>query len=156
MTTPATRSTVSRGSLCGALVVTLVLGACAGGPAPVTRDGPAITLEGRPAIRFENEGATYVDVYLIGQWREGWLGRAAPGALVTLRIPEAADADAAGMMKLAVLAGVPRSLQAARDPRATMTLAQPARSLVARRWTFRQTPLASPELLGGPTDVVRR
>jgi len=99
-------------------------------------------------MAFENEAQTYVDVYLIGERQEWWLGRVAPGARATLRIRDEALTTESGFVKLAVLADAPRSLQAARDPRATFSLAEPAPQLLAQRWTFRKTPLASPEIFG--------
>ena len=154
MITPGIRGAVSVVSLSTALTATLALGSCARNPSPATSDGTAATAE-RLTIRFDNEAQTYVDVYFIDEKREWWLGRVAPGALAKLRIPEAALSAAAGYVRLAVLAGVPRSAQAARDPRATITIAQPASALLAQQWTFRQTQLATPELFGAPPPVGR-
>lgn len=148
MITPVIRAAVSLISLTG----TLVLGACARTASPDSWDG-ATAIPVRPlAIRFENDAQTYVDVYFVGQQREWWLGRVAPGALVLLRVPDAAWLETSGYVQLAVLAGVPRSVQAARDPRATLTIAQPATSLLAQRWIFQKTELASPEIFGRPSD----
>ncbi|HEX4469115.1 MAG TPA: hypothetical protein VH080_06255 [Gemmatimonadaceae bacterium] len=99
-------------------------------------------------IRFENQAETYVDVYFIDELREWWLGRVAPGALSTLRVPTAALLETSGYVRLAALAGVPRSGQAARDPHVALTIAQPASSLLGQRWTFHKTELASPEIFG--------
>ena len=145
MITPRIRATVS------IVTLTLALGACVRSPAPNTWDGAAEMSE-RLAIRFDNEAQTYVDVYFIDERREWWLGRVAPGAIATLRIPAGA-LPASGYMRLAVLAGQPRTLQAARDPHATFTIAQPAASLLTQRWTFRQTQVAAPELFGVPTRL---
>jgi hypothetical protein len=51
-------------------------------------------------------------------------------------------------MRLAVLEGARLSMQAALDPRATLTIAQPAASMLSQRWTFRSTQFASPEIFG--------
>jgi hypothetical protein len=155
MITPATRLTVSFLSLAALLGTTLVLGACARGRSPVTWGGAVVTLERPLTIAFQNEAGTYADVYLIGEKREWWLGRVAPGARATMRIRAEALETESGFVKLAVLAGAPRSLQAARDPRATFSLAQPASQLLAQRWTFRKTPLASPEILGARVELGR-
>jgi len=154
MITTGIRAAVSVVSLTAALTATLALGGCARGPSLVAWDGAAATPEGL-AIRFDNEAQTYVDVYFIGEQREWWLGRLAPGALATLRIPAAALSAGSGYVRLAVLAGSPRTVQAARDPRATFTIAQPASALLAQRWTFSQTQLAPPELFGVPVRVGR-
>lgn len=149
MITPASRLTVSAISL----AATLALGACAGRPAPTTWDGAAaITSEGT-RIRFVNEAETYVDVYLVGETREWWLGRVAPGARATLRIRDDALTATPGYLRLAVLAGARLTVQAARDPRATLTIAQPGQSLLDQRWTFRQSQVTSPELFGAPVRL---
>ena len=148
MITPATRLTVSFLSLAALFGTTLVLGACAGGPSTVTWGGAVVTPERPLTIAFQNEAETYVDVYLIGEKREWWLGRLAPGARATLRIRAEALTTESGFLKLAVLADAPRSLQAARDPRAIFSLAEPASQLLAQRWTVRKTPLAAPEIFG--------
>lgn len=155
MITPANRLTVSAISL-AALTITLALGACARGPVPMTWDGAAVAAGDRTTIRFENEAETYVDVYLIDERREWWLGRVAPGARTTLRIKDEALTSTSGYVRLAVLANAPLTLQAARDPRATFTIAQPGASLLAQRWTFRHLQLASPEIFGAPVSVGRR
>ena len=146
MITPAGRLTVSALSL----AATLALGACAGGPVPTTWDGtPALTSQGA-LIRFVNEADTYVDVYLVGETRQWWLGRVAPGARATLRIRDEALTATSGYLRLAVLAGARLTVQAARDPHATLTIAQPGQSLLDQRWTFRQSQVMSPELFGAP------
>jgi hypothetical protein len=106
------------------------------------------TSESPLVIRFENQAETYVDVYFVDELREWWLGRVPPGALSALRVPTAALLETSGYVRLAALAGVPRSGQAARDPRAALTIAQPAASVLGQRWTFHKTELASPEILG--------
>jgi hypothetical protein len=144
----AIRSAVSLVSL----TLPLALGACARAASPVASNGATATSARPFAIRFENQAQTYVDVYFVGQLREWWLGRVSPGALVSLQIPDAAWLENEGYVRLAVLAGVPRSGQAARDPRSTMTIAQPTSSLLSQRWTFHQTQLQTPELFGQKAD----
>ena len=147
MITPAGRLTVSGLSL----VAMLALGACAGGPAPMTWDRTAESTRQGGTIRFVNEAESYVDVYLVGETRQWWLGRVAPGARTTLRISNEALSVMSGYLRLAVLAGAPITMQAARDPRATLTIAQPRQSLLDQGWTFRQSQVMAPELFGVPT-----
>lgn len=149
MITPVSRLTVSAISL----AATLALGACAGRPAPTTWDGTAAIAGQGATIRFVNEAETYVDVYLVGETRQWWLGRVAPGARTTLRIRDEALRATSGYLRLAVLAGAPLTVQAARDPRATLTIAQPGQSLLDQRWTFRQSQVTSPELFGAPVRL---
>ena len=146
MLTPAGRLTVSVISV----AVTLALGACARGPSPTTRPGAAAAAEQGATIRFVNEAESYADVYLVGETRQWWLGRVAPGARTTLRISNEALTVTSGYLRLAVLAGASLTAQAARDPRATLTIAQPGQSLLDQRWTFRQSQLTAPELFGAP------
>lgn len=146
MTTPHARSRVS---LAAALTATLALGACAGGPARHAGREPARLPAPPIAVRFENEARDYVHVYLVGAKREWLLGRVAPGALAMLRIPDAALAGDLWSMQLAVLVGERATLRAADDPRAAITLAQPAAAILAHRWTFSKV-AATGELVGLP------
>jgi len=155
MNTPRVRVAVSLVTLAVTLTSTLALGGCARGPAPATWDGPAAPAEGS-VIRFVNEAQTYVDVYLVGEQREVWLGRVGPGARTTLRIPEGARDAMAGYIRLAVLANTSMSFHPSHDPRATFTIAEPPMKVLAQQWTFRQTSLASPELLSAPISARRQ
>ena len=148
MITPAGRLTVSAISLAAALA----LGACASGPASTTWDGggPRTTAGQGATVPFVNEAETYVDVYLVGETRQWWLGRVAPGARTVLRVRDEMLTATSGYLRLAVLAGAPLTMQAARDPRATVTIAQPGQLLFDQRWTFRQSQVAAPELFGAP------
>src|SRR5690348_5228645 len=154
MPTPTRHTTVSLLSLVAALGVTVLLG-CASAPPAVAWDGSTVTSERPLTLRFENEAQNYVDVYLVNDRQQWRLGRIAPGARTTLRVPEEALDVTAGFARLAVLEGVQFSADAARDPRATFTIVQSTSQLLAQRWTFWQTPLASPELLSAPADARR-
>jgi len=135
MTTTRSRRLVSTAA---ALTLTLALGACAGNPSQRALNDPA-PAAGKPvAIRFDNEARQYVHVYLVGDKREWLLGRVEPGAHAALRIPEAALADGTWSMRLAVLAGERVTMRVATQPRASVTISQPASQLVAQRWTFTQ------------------
>jgi hypothetical protein len=101
------------------------------------------------AIRFDNQANDHVHVYLVGVRRQWLLGRVEPGARATLRIPEAALAEDAGSMRLAVLAGERVTLRAAGEPRAAITIAEPVAAILSRRWTFSQT-LANGQLTALP------
>jgi len=145
MPTPATRAVVSRFALALGVSVTLLAAACA----PRSYQAVGAVPE-RPAatVRFDNEAQTYVDVYLIGEQREWLLGRVEPGARATLKLPPAALLQNGGFMRLAALAGTGFTVQAARDPRATFTIAQPAGSMLSQRWTFSQRGLSTSQILG--------
>ena len=155
MLTPATRAAVSFVTVF-ILPAALVLGACARGASPATWDGPASTVDGRFTIRFENEAQTYVDVYYIDDVREWWLGRVAPGALTSLTIPGGAISTTTGYVRLGILAGAQRTLHALRDPRTTLTIAQPIGALMGQEWSYRQTPLAAPGIFGKPEALTKR
>jgi hypothetical protein len=154
MNTPGRRASVSVVTLAVTFAATLALVGCARGPSPVTWDRAAAT-PGGSVVRFINEAQTYVDVYLVGETRELWLGRVGPGARTTLRIPEGAKAEMSGFIRLAVLAGAPMSFQPSHDPHATFTIPAPPTKVLSQQWTFRQTSLASAEILSAPVDLRR-
>jgi hypothetical protein len=120
------------------MTMTLALGACATAPSRPVLDRPISTETDLLTIRFENLSRERVDVYLIGEKREWLLGRVAPGAVASLRLPDEAFAERSMMVRLAVLAGEHRTFAAARDPRAVLTVAEPASAMVSERWTFSQ------------------
>ena len=94
---------------------------------------------GRPrrrAIGPRSASTTGVHVYLIDERREWLLGRVEPGAVASLRIPEAPLAGSVGFMQLAVIPGERLTLRAALDPRAAFTIAQPAAAIVSEHLTF--------------------
>ena len=135
MTTPRFGSRVSA---VAALILSLGLAGCA----THSRAGSELTVAldaAQPIVRFDNGGRDVVHVYLVGQTREWLLGRVEPGARATLRIPDAALSDDAGSMRLAVVPGDRITQRAAADPRASITLAQPAATIVSERWKFSQT-----------------
>ncbi len=124
------------------MTMTLALGACVSAPSRPVLDGP-ISTETRPlTIRFDNLARERVDVYLIGAKREWLLGRIAPGAIETLRLPDGALAEES-MIRLAVLTGERLTFAAARNPRAVLTIAQPASAILSQQWTFSQGYLTS-------------
>ena len=140
MTTPRAHAIVS---FAAAMAVALTLAACVPAPARRAFDGPA-SVDGPPvAIRFDNVGREHVHVYLIGSHRQWLLGRVEPGARATLPIPEAALAGEPGVVQLAVLTGERLTLQAARHPRATLTVGQPATAILSQQWMFSQGQLTS-------------
>lgn len=149
MNTPTFRSLVSAQSLAAALMVTLVAG-CAGRAAPDGRQAMAPERAPQATIRFENEAQVPVDVYLVGERREWRLGRVAPGAIAALPIPDVALTSEPAMVSLAVISGGPLSVQAAKDPRATYTIAQPAAELLAQRFTFAQHQVGLTQIIAMP------
>ena len=130
-------------SIAATLTLTLALGGCASAPSHPVQNRPGPTLSDLLSIRFDNPSRETVDVYLIGTKREWRLGRVAPGAIATLRLPDEAFAEGSMMVRLAVLAGERVTFEAARDPRAVMTVAQPASTILSQRWTFSQGNLTS-------------
>ncbi|MGH7650257.1 MAG: hypothetical protein ACREMS_00290 [Gemmatimonadaceae bacterium] len=123
--------------------MTLALGACASGPSSEALHRPIATETDLLTIRFDNSSRQTVDVYLIGVNREWMLGRVAPGAVARLRLPDGAFGEGSMMVRLAVLVGERPTFAAARDPRALLTVAEPASEILAQRWTFSQGNLIS-------------
>lgn len=140
MTTSSPRPFVS---IAATIALTLVLGACVHTPSRPVPDGQISTDTGPHTIRFDNLGRDRVDVYLIGPKREWILGRVEPGAKANLRIPEEALAEGLTFVRLAVLEGERLTFQAARNPRARLTIAQPASAILSQRWSFSQGALTS-------------
>lgn len=140
MTTRRTRGIVS---LAASLTLTLALGACAGGPARPASSGPALTEAPSLTIRFDNDGREHVHVYLVGRKQEWLLGRVEAGTSRTLTIPPASYGGSGETVRLAVIAGERPTLQAARNPRAMLTLSQRATDLVSQRWMLTQGQLTS-------------
>ena len=134
MTTSSRRAFVS---IAATIAITLALGACVRAPSRTVPD-PISTEAGPLTIRFDNLGLERVDVYLIGGKREWLLGRVEPGAIASLRIPEGAFADGSKFVRLAVLANEPVTFQAARNPRAKLTIALPPSEILSQRWSFSQ------------------
>lgn len=133
MTTFRTRALVS-------LATITVLGGCAGRAPLESR----VHIDALPlTIGFENDGRDQVHVYLVGERREWLLGRVEPGSRATLRIPVDALAENAGSVRLAAIAGGRATLQALRDPRAQLTISQPASAILSQHWWFSQGQLAS-------------
>ncbi|HJQ54951.1 MAG TPA: hypothetical protein VJ825_14020 [Gemmatimonadaceae bacterium] len=130
-------------SIAATLTLTLALGACASASSRPAQNRPVSTLADLLSIRFDNPSRETVDVYLIGTKREWRLGRVAPGAIASLRLPDEAFAEGSMMVRLAVLAGERVTFEAARDPRAVLTVAQPASTILSQRWTFSQGSLTS-------------
>lgn len=152
MTTPRTRALVS---LAATITVTLAFGACVRAPSRAALDGPP-RVESRPlTIRFDNSAREHVHVYLIGDERQWLLGRVEPGAIATLRIPEASFAGSSQSMRLAVLTGESPTLQASRNPRATFTIVQPTSAILSQRWRFVEGQLTSVRIWDPRSDVGR-
>ena len=140
MTTSSRRAFVS---IAATIAITLAPGACVHAPSRGMPDGLIPTDTSPLTIRFDNLGRERVDVYLIGAKREWVLGRVEPGAIATLRLPEEALDEGSMFVRLAVLAGERLTFDAARHPRARLTVAQPASAILSQRWTFSQGDLTS-------------
>ena len=154
MTTPRTTAVVSIGvmttvfRMAAVTMTALMLGACAGAPSRPAAEPPAPdVVEWFPlSIRFDNAVRDYVHVYLIGDGRQWLLGRVEPGAVATLKIPDAALGARLRFVQLAVIQGGRLTPDAAHDRRAELTTLQPAVAILAQQWRFSQgelTPLAA-------------
>jgi hypothetical protein len=140
MTTPSRRAFVS---IAAALTITLALGACVRTPSRAVLHRQLTTDVHPLAIRFDNNAREHVHVYLLGARRQWLLGRVEPGGIAILQLPEESLIESANFARLAVLTGERVTLQAARHPRATLTIAQPASAILSQRWKFAQGELTS-------------
>ena len=145
MTTPRTRAVVSLAVSATAFrmtaitMVALTLGACARTPSrpAVVAPGPVEGMEWFPlSIRFDNDAREYVHVYLVGDGRQWLLGRVEPGAVATLKIPDAAVGGKLRFVQLAVIQGGRLTPDAAHDTKAELTILQPTTSILSQQWRF--------------------
>ena len=152
MTTPRTRAVVSLGvtttvfRMAALTMTALALGACAGAPSRPAPEAPAPedAVEWFPlSIRFDNDVRDYVHVYLVGDGRQWLLGRVEPGAIATLKIPDAAFGGKLRFVQLAVIPGDRLTPDAAHDRRAELTTLQPAVAILSQQWRFSQGELTS-------------
>jgi hypothetical protein len=134
MTTLRARTLVS---LSGMATLTLALGVCAGTPPRTAPDAVGLSEAAPVTIRFDNLASDYVHVYLISDRRQWLLGRVEPGATARLRIPDVSVGEG-GFVQLAVLTGERVTLQAATNPRANITVAQPRAFLLSQEWRYAQ------------------
>ena len=151
MITPRARAIVS---LTATLVMTLGLGACAGAPQRTAPLGPVAAQDRPTTVRFDNGAREPVHVYLVGQKREWLLGRVEPGAIATLRLPDASLTDDPGFVQLAVVTGGHVTYRAARDPRARLTIPQSASDIASRGWRFAQGELTAPAPRAARGDAI--
>jgi len=152
MTTPRTRAVVSLGvttTVFRSVAITmtaLALGACARAPSRPVPEAPAPEdeVEWFPlSIRFDNAVRDYVHVYLVGDGRQWLLGRVEPGAVATLKIPDAAVGARLRFVQLAVIQGGRLTPDAAHDRRAELTTLQPTTAILSQQWRFSQGELTS-------------
>ena len=95
---------------------------------------------GPQVFRLDNRGVHWLDVYLLDDTREWYLGRVEPGSLALLPRPRDPSFGARGMVRLAVLAGVapgaPHRVRPSREPGAVLTVWQPLTRLLRQDWMF--------------------
>lgn len=145
MTTPRTRVIVSAVvSVVTSMIVTNVLAAC-GGRASLAADDPAAIVASAvsPAIAFDNDAREHVQVYLVSERRQWYLGRVEPGARRTFRVPDDAVLTSPQRLQLAIMVGQPITPHVTGDPRAMFTIAQPAARLFSQDWSIAQGQLIS-------------
>ena len=130
-------------SIAATMAITLALSACIGASQRAVPNAGISTEALLLTIPFDNSGRERVDVYLIGATREWHLGRVEPGATASLRIPDEAFAKGSMHVRLAVIAGEPLTFDPARNPRARLSIAQPASTILSQQWRFSEGDLRS-------------
>ena len=95
------------------------------------------------SIRFDNDAREYVHVYLVGDGRQWLLGRVEPGAVATLKVPDAALGARLRFVQLAVIQGGRLTPDAVHDRRAELTTLQPAVAILSQQWRFTQGEIRS-------------
>jgi hypothetical protein len=126
-------------------IVTIVLAACGGGRASLASDDPAAAVAAAvsPVIAFDNDAREHIQVYLVSESRQWYLGRVEPGARRTLRVPDEAVLTSPQRLQLAVMVGLPITPHVSGDPRAMFTISQPAARLFSQDWSIAQGQLVS-------------
>jgi hypothetical protein len=153
MTTPRTRAIVS---VTAALIVTVLSGACkSSGASNATAGGLATLPAPSHVIVFDNEAREHVHVYLVSDQRQWYLGRVEPGIRSILRVPDEPVVSDARRLQLAVVAGGSLSPRVTLDPRAALTIAEPASMLLLQDWRFAQNQLSSVPVGRTRAGVVR-
>jgi len=89
---------------------------------------------------LENRGLERLDVYLIDDTGEVFLGRVEPAALAPLALPVDVVARSRGMARLAIIpgaaAGAPRTLRPSREAAVVLTIWLPLARLLGQDWVF--------------------
>ncbi len=89
-------------------------------------------------LRLDNWSLDRLDVYVIEEGREWFLGRVEPGASTRLPLPRNVRLDGQAMVRLAVLANAPRRGRPSQEPGVVLTVRHPAARLLAQDWYFAQ------------------
>jgi hypothetical protein len=135
MTTTCRRALVS---LAATMTMALATVGCAGTSLRPAADAPSPLDTRQRDIRFDNDGRQHVHVYLVDDRRQWLLGRVEPGATAMLRIPDETLGETSSFVRLVVVAGERVTLEAARHPRAALTVSLPPWQVMSRRWFFAQ------------------
>lgn len=101
-------------------------------------------------IMFHNRGRQLIQVYLVDATREWWLGRLQPLESARLSLPASFSRTPPRAIRLAVIEGSSRSLQASRDSRAIFSLTERADDIAGQDWIF-----ANGQLLGPDRNVTQ-
>ncbi|AHG93252.1 hypothetical protein J421_5717 (plasmid) [Gemmatirosa kalamazoonensis] len=122
---------------CSGIALLAVLGGCAastGRAAPRTAAGATAP----QTFRLDNGTLDRLDVYVVEETREWFLGRVEPGTVARLLVPPNARLDGRATVRLAVLANAPRTGRPSRAAGAVLTVGQPLSRLLAQEWLFAQ------------------
>jgi hypothetical protein len=88
------------------------------------------------SIEISNQTRERIDLYLISETQERLIGRVEPLARARLPLPRGVEPAAAGMIRLAVVAGATYVLSPSRDARAVLSMKQPIAALATQEWVF--------------------
>jgi hypothetical protein len=101
-------------------------------------------------IMFHNRDRQLIQVYLVDATREWWLGRLQPLESARLPLPASFSTTEPRAIRLAVIRGSSRSVQASRDSRAIFSLTERAGNMAGQDWIF-----ANGQLLGPDRNVTQ-
>jgi hypothetical protein len=96
------------------------------------------------SITLHNQGRDRIQVYLVGEKEDWYIGRLEPLETAHLVLPQFGFASAARAVSLAVVPGWSRSLEPRREPRATFSFDEITDNLPGQEWTFVNGQLEGP------------
>jgi hypothetical protein len=98
----------------------------------------------RATITFHNQGRERVQVYLVGEKEDWFIGRLEPLETARLALPQFGFTSASRSVALAVLPGWSKNLEPRRDPRATFSIDEVTDGLAGEEWFFVSGQLEGP------------
>lgn len=101
-------------------------------------------LEPTASITVRNQGRDRIQVYLVGEKDDWYIGHLEPLETARLALPQFGFASASRAVSLVVVPGWSRSLEPRREPRAAFSFDEVADNLPGQEWIFVNGQLEGP------------